>query len=536
MVLFSGIVSAALWTRPFSNSNQPPPSVHLVVAIGFPVISIAIPAMMIAALVCVVLRFRRSRGEERLQMKWFTLAAVFVVLTFVIDFAGSAAIVQILSNFAILGLWIAIGIAMLKYRLYDIDVVIRKTLVGGLLVAFVTVVYVVVVAGIGALGSQYSFLHSGPLIAAATAIIAIAFQPVLRRARHLANRLVYGDRATPYEVLSEFSERMGGTVATNDIPQRMATIVGEGTGATGATVWLHVGGELRPDAVWPEDAVVAAAVRVAPSASEFSVPDASRTFPIRHQDELLGALSVVMPPQEPLAGEQEKLCFDLAAQAGLVLRNVLLIEELHASRQRLVAAGDEERRKLERNIHDGAQQQLVALAIKIRLAKSLAAKDAAKAEAMLDEVAAEATDALENLRDLARGIYPPLLADKGLAAALEAQARKSSVPVTVAADGLGRYPQEAEAAVYFCVLEGLQNIGKYAEASAATVTLSQTNGSLAFEVADDGKGFDPDAIGYGTGLQGIADRLAAMDGTLAVKSEPGKGTSLTGRLPVSPSV
>jgi signal transduction histidine kinase len=240
-----------------------------------------------------------------------------------------------------------------------------------------------------------------------------------------------------------------------------------------------------------------------------------------------------MPPQEPLVGEQEKLCIDLAAQAGLVLRNVLLIEELRGSRQRLVAAGDEERRKLERNIHDGAQQQLVALAIKIRLAKSLSAKDAAKAEALLDEVAAEAADALDNLRDLARGIYPPLLADKGLAAAIDAQAKKSAVPVVMSAGGLGRYPQEAEAAVYFCVLEGLQNISKYAQAKSVAVTLAQTNGTLTFEVADDGVGFDPASTGYGTGLQGIADRLAAMDGTLSVKSEPGKGTSLVGRLPVA---
>jgi hypothetical protein len=170
MVVSTGIIAAALWDRPFSNPTNPPPGARLVANIGFPLITVAIPAMLIAALVCVVLRFRRSRGEERLQMKWFTLAAVFVVLTFVMNFSGSADLFQILSNVALLGLWIAIGIAMLKYRLYDIDVVIRKTLVGGLLVAFVTIVYVVVVAGIGAVGSQYSFFRSGPLIAAATAI------------------------------------------------------------------------------------------------------------------------------------------------------------------------------------------------------------------------------------------------------------------------------------------------------------------------------------------------------------------------------
>ena len=136
------------------------------------------------------------------------------------------------------------------------------------------------------------------------------------------------------------------------------------------------------------------------------------------------------------------------------------------------------------------------------------------------------------LRDLARGIYPPLLADKGLGAALESQARKSPVPVSVETDGVGRYPQEAEAAVYFSCLEALQNVAKYAEASSATVRLAQSNGSLVFEVADDGRGFDTTSTRFGTGLQGIADRLSALDGELAIRSEPGSGTKVRGRIEV----
>ena len=197
-----------------------------------------------------------------------------------------------------------------------------------------------------------------------------------------------------------------------------------------------------------------------------------------------------------------------------------------------MAAQDEERRKLERNIHDGAQQQLVALAVKARLTRTLTERDPAKAAEMLEQIEAETQSALEDLRDLARGIYPPLLADKGLEAALSAQARKSPVPVTVTGDGIGRYPQEVEAAVYFSVLEALQNIAKYADATRAEVRLGRDADALTFRVHDDGRGFDPDAIDYGTGLQGMVDRLAALDGSVSVTSRPDDGTTVDGRIPV----
>jgi signal transduction histidine kinase len=237
------------------------------------------------------------------------------------------------------------------------------------------------------------------------------------------------------------------------------------------------------------------------------------------------------PPNDPLRPAEAKLIDDVASQAGLVMFNVRLVEELRASRQRLVKAQDEERRKLERNIHDGAQQQLVALAVKANLAQSLATRDPAATETMLAQLKADATDALENLRDLARGIYPPLLADKGLGTALESQARKSAVPVSLESDGIARYPQEVEAAVYFCCLEALQNVAKYAGASEATIRLTDRTGMLAFEVIDDGAGFDQGTTGYGTGLQGMADRLDALGGHLEVRSAPGRGTTVAGRLP-----
>jgi signal transduction histidine kinase len=349
---------------------------------------------------------------------------------------------------------------------------------------------------------------------------------MLRLARRLADRIVYGGRATPYEVLTEFSDRMADSYATDDVLPRMAAILGAGTGAERVAVWLRFDREIRPAAVWPAgDGTVERSVR---DVSDLG-PNA---FDVRHHGDELGAITVVMPANDPMTPSKERLIRDLAAQAGLVLRNVRLIEELRASRRRLVTAQDQERRRLERNIHDGAQQQLVALTVKVRLAEQLLERDPAKATAMLEQIRTDTTDALENLRDLARGIYPPLLADEGLRAALEAQARKASLPVTVRAHAIGRYGQDVEAAVYFCCLEALNNVAKYAEAASAEVALAEDDGVLRFRVRDDGRGFDPDTVQRGIGLQSMADRVDAIGGWLDISSAPGSGTTVGGAVPV----
>jgi signal transduction histidine kinase len=299
-------------------------------------------------------------------------------------------------------------------------------------------------------------------------------------------------------------------------------------GATRADVWVRVGSELRTAGSWPS-----AAVSHVPIADDLVVPGASATVPVRYQGELLGALSVTKAPGEVLTSADTKLLADVASQAGLVLRNVGLIEELRASRQRLVAAQDEERRKIERNLHDGVQQQLVALNVQAGLLARASGSDASKLATLAEQLQTRASEALDDLRDLARGIYPPLLADKGLGAALEAQARKAALPVSIETDGVGRYEQPVEAAVYFCTLEALNNVAKYAAASNATVALEQRNGHLWFTVIDDGAGFDTNATSYGTGLQGMADRLDAIGGTLQVTSTPGAGTSVSGSVPVT---
>jgi signal transduction histidine kinase len=533
------IIAVAGMVNPNADSGLPVGNPIGIEAAGKAVdalIGVAFLILLILALLSVaslIVRFRRSGGDERQQIKLLAFAAgilaAWLTLTSIGEFAriswlADSALITVLSVVAFLALPVAVGAAILKYRLYELDLVIRKTVVFGLLALFMTLVYAAVVGGIGALVGRTS---NTLLSFVAAAALAVLFQPARERARRIADRLVYGKRATPYEVLAEFSGRVGEAYSTDDVLPRMAQLLAEGTGATSATVWLRVGGEVRPTASWPEGRHEDPLALEGDTLPMFENQDAVE---VRHQGELLGALTVTMPPADPMNPAKEKLVRDLAGQAGLVLRNVRLIEELRASRQRLVAAQDQERRRLERDLHDGAQQQLVALAVKQRLAEGLVRRDPDKAAQMLADLQAETAEALENLRDLARGIYPPLLADRGLGAALEAQARKAAVPVSVETDGIGRYPQDVEAALYFCCLEALQNVSKYANATHATVRLSD-EGGLSFEVSDDGSGFDPDSTGYGTGLQGMADRLDAIGGTLQVRSTPGEGTVVIGRVP-----
>ena len=495
-------------------------------------------------------RLRRVEGEERQQLKWLLYAGVVVAAAIVMwallqPLGIRSPIGEQLATVVRAAIPIAAGTAILRYRLYDIDVVINKTFVFGGLAAFITAVYVVIVVGVGTLigrGEQPSLAVS----VAATAVVAVAFQPVRERLQRLANRIVYGQRATPYEVLSRFSARMGETIEGEQLLERMVRLLAEGTGAARARVWLRVGTQLRPAAWWPDEAVAdePADERTALEVSDERLPvlgGVDRAEAVVHHGELLGALTVTKPRGEPITPTEESLIADLAGQAGLVLRNLRLtaelmdrLEELRASRQRLVAAQDDARRRLERNLHDGAQQQLVALKIKLGLARTMAERESAtKAAKLIGQLAGEADDAIDTLRDLARGIYPPLLASEGLTVALTAQARKASVPVSVKGDQIGRYPQDVEAAVYFCCLEALQNIAKYAGASQAVITLAAEDGLLAFSVRDDGCGFASD-VELGAGLTNMRDRLDALGGTLDIDSAPGAGCTVAGRLPAKP--
>ena len=497
-----------------------------------PIGGVLVAAGALAAVASLFLRRRRATTEERLQIRWLTFVAgaavVWIVLVLPIvlwtdpEGVGIASSVfwSVITPLLALGPPIAIGIGIVRYRLFDIDVVVRKTVVVAVIAFTLTVLYLGVV----------TLATLAPVSRALVAILLLllTFNPIRRAARSIGNRVAYGKRASSYEVLSDFSERIAETYAADDVLPRMAGVLATGTGAETATVWLRVGGELRPVATVGEPVT-----RAEPITGD-TLPDLGgrEAIEIRQAGELLGALSIVMPANDPIDPARRSLLQDMAAQAGLVLRNARLIEELRASRQRLVAAQDEERRKIERNLHDGVQQQLVALNIQLGLLGKVSASDPAKTADLATALQSQATAALEDLRDLARGIYPPLLADKGLAAALEAQARKAAVPTDVEVRAVERYSRDVEATIYFCALEALNNVAKYAEAAHATIALGHDDGHVTFEVRDDGNGFDPASTTYGTGLQGMADRLDAVGGTLVVTSEPGAGTTVTGVVPV----
>jgi signal transduction histidine kinase len=489
----------------------------------------------LSSVVAIVLRFRRSTGEARQQMRLLAFVGIvagsFIALMFVVGFIAEAVrsgaekelpIFPIMFGLAaftiVIGVPVSYLFAIFRYRLWDIDLVIKKAVVFGLVAAGITVLALLVVVaapvavfGTGLTGWELGLLAFGIALGLLTG-------PIRRRARRLADRIVYRSRATPYEVLTAFSERVGETYSIEDVLPRMVQVLASATGATSTRVLLRVGDGMREVARWPADG------------GERTGDE--HTVPVEHLGEELGELAVTVPANDPMDPSKERLMRDLASQAGLVLRNVRLIEELRASRKRIVTAQDERARKLERDLHDGAQQQLVALTVKLRLLQQLADRDPAKLATLTDQLQHDAQRALDDLRDLARGIYPPLLADKGLSEAISSQVRRSAVPVTVETDSIGRYPRDVESAVYFCTLEALNNVAKYADATHAVVRLAQSNGQLTFTVTDDGRGFDRRSTAVGTGLQGMTDRLEAIGGELDVASEPGAGTTVIGRVPV----
>lgn len=517
---------ATIWAYRLSNAQR----VSDDLAYGVGVFLLA--SAFVLCLAGLVNRFLRSKGAERDQFKWVVWGASAFVASVVISinlgntlglgfaFTGEVAF---LSSFAI---------AVSRYRLFDVDLVISRAVVVAGLAGFITLVYAVLVGAVGLLVG-FGTNATLPLSITATVVVAIAFQPLQRRMRHWADRLVYGDRATPYEVLSRFSSQIRDTVAADEAIPYLAKLLAEGTGAASATVWVRGYEGMHPAGMWPESH---SGDKVAIDYEALSKLDVDHLIAVEEDGELLGAISVTMPANESLTAAEQRLIEDAASQAGMVLRNAQLIEDLQASRQRLVAAQDEERRRIERDLHDGAQQQFVAVKMKTSMASQLLdGGDTDRANELLKRVIDEIDGGVQTLRELAHGIYPPLLEAEGLPTALRARTRTAPVSVSVSAHGLGRYPLEVESAVYFCVLEALQNAIKHGEADQVDITLAQEGDALRLRVSDNGQGFDPQTHRKSRGLANMTDRIAVLGGRLKIQSSPGSGTSVTGVVPVRAS-
>jgi signal transduction histidine kinase len=488
----------------------------------------------IAATALLVVRLVRARGEARQQLRWvvyvlavgITLNALMALSTFVIPPSPAGRVIgNVISNGLVVGAFgialpAAIGVAILKYRLYDIDLVINRTLVYGTLAAFITAVYVGIVVGIG------GFVGSGTrpnlaLSIVATAVVAVAFQPVREAVQRFANRLVYGRRASPYEVMAGFADRMAGTLSVDEVLPQMAEAAARGVGAPAARVTLLVPDGGDRSTVWPTDA----------DAGPFT-----RILPVSYRGEPVGEIAVRESPGQSITPAEGRLLADLAAQAGLVLHNVRLTAELQArladisaqavelraSRQRIVAAQETERRRLGGEIRAGVQRELEATSQQLDEVEQLLGDDGATAAARLEALTTETQRTLDGLRELARGIFPPLLADKGIVAALQAHARKTAIPASIdISDDLAatRFDPGVEAAVYFCCTEALRAVN-----GPAAVHLKASEGVLTFTI--DG------AAALNGRLEGLRDRVEALGGSL---EEDGPGL-LRGRVPTRPMV
>jgi signal transduction histidine kinase len=519
-------------------------------------------------------RCRRARGaHDRARLQWIAWAVVVsaatslvaLVLHELVDWPESVGGVAIVTTMLV-PLSLALGASERIAVRIDRLLVHSITLAG--LAAMVAGCYLLIVLGLGRepTGDEQTLLGLSML---AAAVAALLWLPVRERLTDVATRRVYGERHAPDEVLRTFGSRLTRALPLDELLLQLAESLKKTMLLSVAEVWTRgVGGleravsvpEVGPAriAVGPEEESVVARAGVSGSAwARIWLPavlrdddELVRVAPITNSGELLG-LIVVRRPEGALQFSEadDQALTELARQVGLALHNVELdsalqesvdevrrqADELRASRARIVEAGDAQRRAIERDLHDGAQQHLVALAVNVNLARQLADTDPDTAKEMLQQIGHDLQDAVQELRNLAHGIYPPLLMDRGLQEALSAAAARAALPTAVDADRIGRYSQAVEAAVYFCCLEALQNAAKHAgEGAEATISVTEEERALIFVVADDGAGFDlASGAQRGHGFVNMSDRVGAIGGSITVESAPGQGTSIVGRIPLT---
>ena len=519
-------------------------------------------------------RYARSTGLERQRMQWFGWAAAVALEMLLVSLAlwilvswptrASNVLTASLLPFAV-----AVGMCGTRRFAGRVDRILTYTVSLAGLTGVVAAVYLVIVAGLGntPTASERSLLI---LSMVSAAVAALLYGPARRRLALYANRIVYGEREAPDAVLRTFGSRLSRAVPMDELLLQVAESLRKTLALTSAEVWTGSGGRLQRTVSVPdssvatltlseeEESVVARAGVTgtawlsvwAPGVVAGREGSVLRVAPTTHSGSVLGLIVAVRPEgADQFTADDDTMLAELARQVGLALHNVELdsalqksleelrqqAEELQESRARIVAASDAARRQIERNLHDGAQQHLVALAVNVRLARKLAGSDPQASLEILDELGAGLQNAVQELRALAHGIYPPLLADRGIEEALRSAAGRVALPTRVEASGLARQPAEVEAAVYFCCLEALQNASKHAGDSASvTVRVWEEPDALLFEVSDDGAGFDPSSSkGRGAGFVNMNDRVGAMGGTLHVRSAPGEGTTVSGRIPLN---
>jgi signal transduction histidine kinase len=517
--------------------------------------------------------YRAAGAVDRRRMQWVGWAAVVaaevaivsVALSLLTDWPHHDAEVALAAS-VLVPLSLAAG--TIPRLLGRVDRLLTHTVSLAGLTVLIVLAYLIALAAFGRkpTGSERSLLLLSMLAAAGAAI---AYQPARAWLTERANRVVYGDRVSPDEALRTWGMRLTRAIPLDELLLQLAETLRKSMQLRSAQIWTGAGGHYEVAAMVPHRALAPYSVgqkeRLVVSRAGVSggtwldiwlpgfvapgMTASTRVAPIAHSGELLGLIACERAADgAAFTEDDDRVLTDLARQVGLALHNVQLDtalqasldelrqtnEELRASRVRIVAAGDAERRKLERNLHDGAQQHLVALAVKLRLAKDAVVDDPADAEAMIDEVRADLQNAISELRALAHGIFPPLLMSGGLAEALPAAAARAALP-TATDIAVGRHSQEVEAAIYFCCMEALQNAGKHAgEEATALVKVWEDDEALHWQVTDDGAGFDPAGAGdAGHGFLNMRDRMGSFGGTLEVISAAKDGTTIRGHIPLT---
>ena len=523
----------------------------------------------VAAVVALVDRFRKAGPVLRQQIKWLLVgAAISVALQAIpvqaIDSEVLRTAARVLVVVAVPLPLVAAAIAIFKYGLWEIDVVISKGLVYALASGVLTTLFlgVALVAGVSVGGRDSRVVTALGL----ALLVSFAAQPLRQRLEKIVARVLYGDEPRGLMALARLGDTVAPSIDARDLGARIADAARAALGASWAGVWLYIpgngsgtlrpvsvsGAEPGPSAVLPRPVSTALTdlsggvpfadlpVEVAQSLRSLFADEPVLVASLTSTGNLIGLIACGGRPKDSFGDEDVELLAVVARESALALRNIRLEEELrerleqieqqaaelHNSRQRLVTAQDHERRRIERDLHDGAQQQLVALAARLR--RAARAEDPSTGRA-LEELADEAEEAVFALQELARGIYPSLLADRGLQAALQAHAARLPATVRVEVGPLihgRRLAPELEAALYFVGLEAMTNAVKHAPGARIIVSLraDRQKRTVTLEVHDDGPGFDAGASTPASGLQNMADRIDALGGVFAVESVPGGGT------------
>jgi signal transduction histidine kinase len=492
--------------------------------------------LVLIAAVILALRYRRLNAERRLQARWPLFSLLFVIpfgmgpVGFLVGLAGFFPIGphnQAAAEVALPTLPLALAIGLLRPHVLDLELVIRKSVVYGLLWLLIGFGYMALAAFVGVATTKR---YEVGVVVLVTIVATIAFQPVRAVVERLAARLVYGERLSGYQAVSRLGAGLEAAA-----PERVATLV--------ASIVRQA-----LDAKWARVVIEGAhPILAVDPMTETSGAEAALTAPLIYGEEIAGRVECGPKSEGRYRQRDTELLITLARHAALAIRNASLAaeladrleqinvqaQELHASRARIVQAEETGRRRLERDIHDGVQQELVALLAKIRRARNQLGRDQEAVGVLLEELQEETKLALNDLRDFAQGIHPTVLSDRGLAEAIAD--RVSRLPASVSlevADQVrnARFAQAVEGAAYFTVCEGLANAMKHASAGRLVVRLAADGEDLLIEVSDDGAGFETRDVAR-SGLSGLADRIEALGGRFQVTSVPGRGTQLHATLP-----